>query len=55
MLAAGEPPSYRRWGIQLAEWVACVIAARALCGTLVVLMSGLLLHVAQVGNGLAPG
>ena len=32
----------------MAEWVACVIAARALCGTLVVLLGGLLVHVAQV-------
>lgn len=46
---AGEPPSYRRWGLQLGEWVACVVAARACCGTLVVLLGPLLVHVAQVG------
>lgn len=46
--AAGDPPSYARWGIQLAEWVACVVAARALCGTLVVLLGPALVHVAQV-------
>ena len=45
---AGDPPSYRRWGIQLAEWVACVVAARAICGTVVVLLGSALVHVAQV-------
>lgn len=48
LLSAGDPPSYRRWAIQLAEWVGCVVAARALCGTLVVLLGSLLAHVAQV-------
>ncbi len=44
----GDPPSYRRWGIQLAEWVACVVLARAMCGTIVVLLGSALVHVAQV-------
>ncbi|KAI7837995.1 hypothetical protein COHA_008177 [Chlorella ohadii] len=43
----GDPPSYRRWGIQLAEWVACVVLARAMCGTIVVLLGSALVHVAQ--------
>ena len=46
---AGDPPSYRRWGIQLGEWVACVVAARAICGTIVVLLGSVLVHIAQVG------
>lgn len=44
----GEPPSVRRWALQAAEWVACVVAARVLCGTLVVLLGGALAHVALV-------
>lgn len=46
---AGDPPSYRRWGIQLGEWVACVVAARAICGTIVVLLGSSLVHIARVG------
>lgn len=45
---AGDPPSYRRWSIQLGEWVGCVVLARVLCGTLVLLLGQLLVHVAQV-------
>ena len=33
--AAGDPPSMFRWGVQLVEWVACVILARVMCGSLV--------------------
>ncbi|KAL4452727.1 hypothetical protein ABPG75_008389 [Micractinium tetrahymenae] len=51
----GEPPSYRRWGIQLAEWVLCVVLARALCGTLVVLLGSLLVHVAHGIDSLFAG
>ena len=47
----GEPPSVRRWALQAAEWVACVVAARALCGTLVVLLGPALAHVALVRLG----
>lgn len=46
--AAGEPPSYRRWRIQLAEWVGCVVLARVLCGSLVLLLGGQLVKVARV-------
>lgn len=51
----GEPPSYRRWGIQLGEWVGCVVLARVLCGTLVVLLGSLLVHVAQGIDSLFTG
>ena len=33
----------------MAEWVACVVAARAMCGTVVLLLGPVLVHVAQVG------
>ena len=52
-LPAGDPPSYRRWGIQLAEWVTCVIAARALCGGLVVLLGPVLAHGAKASSSSA--
>lgn len=51
----GEPPSYRRWGIQLAEWVLCVVLARVLCGVTVVLLGSLLVHVAQGIDSLFSG
>ncbi|PSC74764.1 GUCD1 isoform X2 [Micractinium conductrix] len=51
----GDPPSYRRWGIQLAEWVTCVIAARALCGGLVVLLGPVLAHGAKGLDSLFAG
>ncbi len=47
---AGDPPSYRRWGLQLGEWVACVIVARAMCGLLVLLLGSLLVHAAEVSK-----
>jgi hypothetical protein len=31
----GSPPQLRRFGIQAAEWVCCVVLARAACGILV--------------------
>ena len=37
--------------MQLVEWVLCVVLARVMCGTLVVLLGGLLVHVAQVRAG----
>lgn len=51
----GDPPSYRRWSIQLGEWVGCVVLARVLCGTLVLLLGQLLVHVAQGLDGLFTG
>ncbi|PRW61577.1 hypothetical protein C2E21_0672 [Chlorella sorokiniana] len=51
----GDPPSYRRWGIQLAEWVACVVLARVMCGTVVVLLGSALVHIAQGLDSLFEG
>lgn len=31
----GDPPSLYKWLLQMAEWTFCVVAARAVCGTLV--------------------
>ena len=31
----GDPPSLYKWWLQMSEWVLCVVAARAVCGTLV--------------------
>ena len=33
--AAGEPPSWRRWAPQMAEWVFATVAARVACGVVV--------------------
>lgn len=37
--AAGDPPSWRRWAIQMAEWVFATIAARGACGVVVSALS----------------
>ena len=31
----GDPPRFQRWAWQALEWTLCVVAARAVCGTLV--------------------
>eukprot|EP00892_Ulva_mutabilis_P001099 jgi/Ulvmu1/10990/UM007_0170.1 len=42
----GTPPNAMRWAVQLAQFTACVIAARILCGAAVITSSPLLAHVA---------
>lgn len=32
----GDPPSYRRWGIQVVFWVLCVVTARLIVGVVVI-------------------
>ncbi|KAK9803969.1 hypothetical protein WJX72_009098 [[Myrmecia] bisecta] len=44
----GDPPSWRRFLIQLVEWCLAVILGRVVCGTVVVLAKGGLVGVAQV-------
>ncbi|PRW61104.1 hypothetical protein C2E21_0645 [Chlorella sorokiniana] len=51
----GDPPSYRRWAIQLAEWVACVVLARGMCGTIVLLLGPVLIYIAQGLDSLFEG
>ena len=48
----GDPPSFKRWTYQAAEWSACVVAARALCGAFVVLLSRVLVNVASALDSL---
>ncbi|GAB4815021.1 hypothetical protein N2152v2_002067 [Parachlorella kessleri] len=43
----GDPPSLYKWFLQMSEWVLCVVAARAVCGTLVILLGRVLGHVAE--------
>ncbi|CAD7703249.1 unnamed protein product [Ostreobium quekettii] len=41
----GDPPSLRRWGVQVSEWVAAVLMARCMSGTFDLLMKDILLVV----------
>ncbi|CAD7704275.1 unnamed protein product, partial [Ostreobium quekettii] len=48
----GEPPSLRRWGIQVSEWVGAVLLARCVSGSFDLLMKDVLLvHVARAVDG----
>mmetsp|Transcript_18975 Transcript_18975/g.57310 ORF Transcript_18975/g.57310 Transcript_18975/m.57310 type:complete len:324 (-) Transcript_18975:5-976(-) len=51
----GDPPSWRRWAPQMAEWVFATIAARAVCGIVVVVAKGPLHHVAALLDRLFAG
>lgn len=44
----GNPIRLWRWGLQLAEWTAAVIAARAVVGVFVIAANGLLVWVAEL-------
>lgn len=44
----GDPPSFRRFYIQLAEFSVAVIVGRVICGSMVILGRGILIHVAAV-------
>ena len=46
-VVAGDPPSLYKWFLQMSEWVLCVIAARAVCGTLVRSEAWYRLHVSR--------
>lgn len=46
-LVPGGPLSLRRWALQMGEWVACVVLARACIGTSVVLLSSVLVWLAE--------
>ncbi|KDD73639.1 hypothetical protein H632_c1973p0, partial [Helicosporidium sp. ATCC 50920] len=43
----GDPPQLRRWGVQLFEWIFCVLVARVGVGTVVLLMHCFLLTIAR--------
>lgn len=51
----GEPPSLLRWWIQMVEWVLCVVGARAVCGTLVIVLGPVLVHAARLLDWLFQG
>jgi hypothetical protein len=42
-----DPPLVRRWALQAGEWSLCVVAARAVCGGVVALLTPLLQTVAS--------
>ncbi|DBA75969.1 TPA: hypothetical protein ACH3X2_008905 [Trebouxia sp. C0005] len=51
----GDPPSFKRFYIQLAEFSVAVIIGRVICGSLVILGRGVLIHVAALLDNLFYG
>lgn len=51
----GDPPSFTRFYIQLAEFSIAVIVGRVICGSLVILTRSVLIHVAAVLDHLFRG
>ena len=51
----GDPPSWQRWAVQMAEWVAATVIARAMCGVVVVGARRLLVGVARLLDGAFAG
>ena len=45
---AGDPPSWQRWAVQMAEWVAATVIARTVCGIVVVGARRLLAGMARL-------
>ena len=53
--AAGDPPSWRRWAVQMLEWVTATVLARAVCGIVIVGLRRLLVSVARGLDGVFAG